>query len=1138
MKLAAILVTIAWTAVSAAPPRLAVVNHSPYQVPATVVTVDAAGLYSDLGLAAGTPLHAWRHPGGSPVPVQPGTRNGRSVLRFYLSLRPAERVELDLRRAASWPTASSLATVAWDRGRHTGSIGNGVVAMRVRDNQWDLLFDGPGSAAIAAEKDRVLLVGGGYYGWVDNQRRGRISDTRAFDPAKDGSRNPGPEGAGMISTRDASILSSDAGVTDKGDVVLRIVKSFQGFARGITWTETYTLPAGLPLLKYETHFENAGDDPGWVSYVGRGGWMYARYGPGLLREPRLISDAKGTEKILGADSVRIAWVPDHAWSGLESDSGMNVAISTLRNIPSRLMQGSMVWQFAANSFQLPLVEHSQGQYPWIVKKGEPAESGIAFLASAGGLPVAQDGRALLLALDGGTDVEPSTPYSVLLGGQVLQAATVSAGGAVLQQDSLPGALAADFSKAYDLHVSSSSPVQLSAELLDGSGTVRLGRIVGTRTIDMNSATGWTGPRRFVLKADKAGIIRAALRRHPFASPEILSPAGGASITDIAAYFKWKPVADGRSYELQLSQDAAFQNALTAEVKGETHYLPEQLPAPGRWYWRLRAKSPAAVGEWSAVREFTVNAQHGKAPILRPVSTDRPLFTIEAGDRSDFRKLAKAIPADLRENFAVVIGDKVDLPRILEPARELGIQVMLRTHHPSPVDGWTPLAEVENVFQQFPNVIGIQGGEALGSWYGGKDPAQYIQRLVALAIKYGRIVHEGDGCYDENKWKELYDDPAAGAMVRTNPSSIVFSQKNNIFNKQLMTQSAVLGQYLAGTIGNSGAWEDGGWYWAQVGFRKLGESFGARSGRLHDMPPIFWDLTFLMGLARGATVFSMDGQGGVFMRGLYDASRPEHRTQVLWSGEGQQTEAFQRYVLPFLRAVVRHRLIPSREDVLADIRIAVTLDGAEQVTNVRDDRYREFWALYAGTYGFRAHGAARGEVIEYFPNTGRYRFIPILPPGANLGPNIRHVPIRELQDPQAVRALFDRAYPQWYEGSALVMRAGDLVAILNSHENEDVPDTYAIPVNRGILRAISGTASVHSYVMGKFEEGGRRLWLQANVNYPDRPTRISFTCDREPQWNVEPRAAVKISRWDASAHQLHLELAHDAGAVEISLEIAK
>ena len=521
----------------AAEPRLAVVSHSPFPVPAAAVTVDAAALYSGLGLAQGTPLRAARQPGGSPVPVQPGLRNGRPVLRFYLSLRPAEKVELDIRRAESWPPASSLAVVAWDRGRHTGSLGNGVVALRVRDNRWDLLFDGPGSAAIAAEKDRVVLLGGGYYGWVDSQRRGRISDTRAFDPARDGSRDPGPEGAGMISTRDASILSSDARLTDNGDVVLRIVKSFQGFARGITWTETYTLPAGLPLLKYETRFENAGDDPGWVSYVGRGGWMYARYGPGLLREPRLISDAKGTEKILGADSVRIAWVPDHAWSGLESDSGMNVAISTLRNIPSRLMQGSMVWQFAANSFQLPLVEHSQGQYPWIVKKGEPAESGIAFLASAGGLPVAQDGRALLLALDGGTVVEPSTPYSVLLGGQVLQAATVSAGGAELQQGSLAGALAADFSKAYDLHVSSSSPVQLSAESLDGSGTVPLGRIEGTRNIDMNSATGWTGPRRFVLKADKAGITRASLRRHPFPSPEILSPADGSSITDVAAYFK-------------------------------------------------------------------------------------------------------------------------------------------------------------------------------------------------------------------------------------------------------------------------------------------------------------------------------------------------------------------------------------------------------------------------------------------------------------------------------------------------------------------------------------------------------------------------------------------------------------------------
>ena len=433
------------------------------------------------------------------------------------------------------------------------------------------------------------------------------------------------------------------------------------------------------------------------------------------------------------------------------------------------------------------------------------------------------------------------------------------------------------------------------------------------------------------------------------------------------------------------------------------------------------------------------------------------------------------------------------------------------------------------------MIGIQGGESLGSWYGTNESALYIRRLVELCAKYGKIIHEADGCYDENKWLEIYQDTCTANLIQKYKSHIVFSQKNNIFNKQLFTQSALFGMYLAGAIENTGAWEDGGWYWAQVGFKKLGESTGARTGELFDMPPIFWDLTFLMGLSRGATVFSMDGQGGVLMRGHYDPTNPKHRNQVLWSAEGEVTETFTRYVAPFLRAVVIHKMFVSKEELLKKVKVGVTYEGVNEIKVFKEDRYREFWPLFKGTYGFGTQGSSRGEVYEYFPNTGRYFFIPVLPPVENkLSDKIIRVPINKLQDPQQVTDFFNANYPESYKGNALVYQVGDILAIMNTHENEDVTENYAVPLNRGNFNSISGKINVHSYIMGKFENKNKQLWLQVNTNYPERNSEFAIACSAEPKVKVVPAEAIKICKWDAIKKELVVELDHTAGAVELTL----
>ena len=93
-------------------------------------------------------------------------------------------------------------------------------------------------------------------------------------------------------------------------------------------------------------------------------------------------------------------------------------------------------------------------------------------------------------------------------------------------------------------------------------------------------------------------------------------------------------------------------------------------------------------------------------------------------------------------------------------------------------------------------------------------------------------------------------------------------------------------------------------------------------------------------------------------------------------------------------------------------------------------------------------------MEFFPNTGRYFYFPIFPQGkVDLGHGIQTLPLSELQDAAAIRARFDLAYPQWYDGDALVTLVGDTLTVMNSNENLDVTENYGVPLReRGVFQS--------------------------------------------------------------------------------------
>jgi hypothetical protein len=307
----------------------------------------------------------------------------------------------------------------------------------------------------------------------------------------------------------------------------------------------------------------------------------------------------------------------------------------------------------------------------------------------------------------------------------------------------------------------------------------------------------------------------------------------------------------------------------------------------------------------------------------------------------------------------------------------------------------------------------------------------------------------------------------------------------------------------------------------------------------------------MGISRGCAVFSFDGQCGTIPvpagYKIAEKGLPKNAPKAVhWTTLGELTPNFQRFQLPFIRGVIRHQLVPTRQQVLDNVRLAVYNDQPVGDSNATkgtppgtDPYYYEWKPLYEGTYGFRDYKEIPGTLMEFFPNTGRYHYFPVLPQGnVDLGKGIQSLPLSELSDPSVVKARFDDAYPEWYQGDALVNLVADTLTVLNSHENLDLTESYSVPLpHRGNFLEISGTIRPHAYVMGKFEDGNQRLWLQANTEYFERgdTTELTLLCKHQPQVQVTPEMAAKVNHWDAATGKLTLHLSHDDGPVEVEVQ---
>ncbi|HLF26772.1 MAG TPA: hypothetical protein VJG32_10575 [Anaerolineae bacterium] len=109
------------------------------------------------------------------------------------------------------------------------------------------------------------------------------------------------------------------------------------------------------------------------------------------------------------------------------------------------------------------------------------------------------------------------------------------------------------------------------------------------------------------------------------APNLLVPSNGV-VTTVASYppaaapyFQWQSVSGAATYRIQIDSEIGFSDPIQYNVTTpNTQYIPTSNGslADGTWYWRVRAESPAPVGDWSDIWQFTKNwGDSANAPTL-------------------------------------------------------------------------------------------------------------------------------------------------------------------------------------------------------------------------------------------------------------------------------------------------------------------------------------------------------------------------------------------------------------------------------------------------------------------------------------------------------------------------------------------
>ena len=440
-----------------------------------------------------------------------------------------------------------------------------------------------------------------------------------------------------------------------------------------------------------------------------------------------------------------------------------------------------------------------------------------------------------------------------------------------------------------------------------------------------------------------------------------------------------------------------------------------------------------------------------------ISREHPLIILYGPGSGQLTvKCWQNLPADIRPYCAVTMDPPaLDVQQRLEGWRRM-LRVVQPHHIPIVLQvagdevAWTtPLWVIETLLKEFPCIKAVQIVEWRCAYYSdfGGDldlaiPAnlRYLGEVLKLCGRYGKHL----SLQLQTDMAHLASDRLAGPLreLFREYRAYLLPQNECIPPSYYLAQAAAWGLWLAGDCEHWGL-EPQWWWWTK------GESYFIRPGVFgteaeletdEDSYARLYRAFIIEGAVMGATVFSIEPP------------------QDIWHGEVTDQRHFDSVIYPTLRQIIEQRLIPSREEVLKQTRVAYRLKECSSLHEYDAMLQDLDLELAQGHLERAAYGAMLPHLMkEMIPDTGgRYYFIPLLPVGTPSNVVQRFEKIiqpGECSTASAYRELLNRYYPPTENSGesnatnrACVLKCGRAIAVLQSRENlyEKQPFTVEVP----------------------------------------------------------------------------------------------
>lgn len=471
------------------------------------------------------------------------------------------------------------------------------------------------------------------------------------------------------------------------------------------------------------------------------------------------------------------------------------------------------------------------------------------------------------------------------------------------------------------------------------------------------------------------------------------------------------------------------------------------------------------------------ASADSAALRRPVSDSNPMFMLTVANnqpQSTVQNIYNSVPDDLKPYVVLSLyyepitdsNARAWINEQLTLCDQLGVKANAQIGN-----GWTgssiDQAFVESLYQNHASFIGPLFAELYGTKYA------TVANMLNLSAQYGGYVFNVEYTNGGNGMLSAHSSSAMLSAMRAHPDNYIPIAKQTTNSRFHETEAITNGLWTSGLSGNWGVNPDT-WTWWETGRGKLfAPEPGPRGANgykaLTTYPEAQLSEVMLQSALAGATVFA----------------NFEHYTYTSFH-DGETTPSFEKEIVPTMREIINQQLIPTREEVRSQIKVAWVSDN-----NQINDNY------YSNLY-------ADGTNRDWLRTSGRYYIVPLLVGGTNAAersyfPNVLNTSqYKELFPTEAHKlTYFNSLYPLESQGEATAQNfRNHKWLVQNNLENTNQAQNAIVYPKVNTVNAIKMTMPPNTYAIvseqanslkfhvGNYNVKKDSIWSQGNWSNTD------------------------------------------------------